>query len=393
MEPQKAYSRVTKAASLFLQPDTKIVSKRIDSTLRGNLGQECDALLDLMPGDIACFVVPAFPEAGRAYHEDSLYVYDTILTDTAVANDPTCPLRTASAKERFQEQSNRKICVVSIQNIRNGAEELLKRIQALYKEGNRIILFEADTEQDIEIIAQAAVSSEIKFFCADPGPFTAAVVKETISASQESPRINTCTPNGDCVLAVVGSVNQVSCEQVEQLRKKSGIRTVVFNAGEVLNGHAEQEVQKAVRAVVDRPDNIETVLLVLSTTLEPPEIRLDFAAEAQKRNVKVEDICNDVNRTIAEVAAQSVCQDTRFGGMVSCGGDISSALFHALGINCMEVLGEVLPMAVCAKIRTGHYIVTKGGMIGGPEAMCACVEHIQRTYLTAEKQRGNELYG
>ena len=94
----------------------------------------------------------------------------TELTATPAAADPQCPIRTASVKERFQEQTRRKVCVVPLAAVRGGADELICLLRTRYLEGTRIILLEADREADIQAAAFAAVHSGLPFVCADPGP-------------------------------------------------------------------------------------------------------------------------------------------------------------------------------------------------------------------------------
>ncbi|MGH8929305.1 MAG: four-carbon acid sugar kinase family protein, partial [Egibacteraceae bacterium] len=43
----------------------RFVAKRVDSTLRGNVGAELDAILDALGATSRALVVPAFPTAGR----------------------------------------------------------------------------------------------------------------------------------------------------------------------------------------------------------------------------------------------------------------------------------------------------------------------------------------
>ena len=48
VEPTIAYNRVHNVCNLLKGKDVKVYSKRIDSTLRGNLGSETDAMLDCL---------------------------------------------------------------------------------------------------------------------------------------------------------------------------------------------------------------------------------------------------------------------------------------------------------------------------------------------------------
>lgn len=381
LKAEKAYQRVYQAAKRFSAEDTKVFSKRIDSTLRGNLGSECDALLDWVPGDPVCFAVPAFPQAGRVYHGDTLFVFGTVLTETAAARDPQCPIRTASAKARFQEQTRRKVCVVSLQEVRRTTEEMIRLLRRRYEEGNRIILLEADTETDIRAAALAAAESGLPFVCADPGPFTAAVVHEKVRAGGFVP-VSMPVRRGGAVLAVVGSVNEVSCRQIQVLRSSPGTGVVALDVAQLIMGDRQRIVREAVERVLQQSPLLHTVLLVLSSSLERPEERVDFRRSAGLLGVTAGEVSCMVNDAIADAAVQCLQREPRFGGLFSCGGDISAALFRRMGVNCMRVLEEVIPLAVCAQMENGYYIVTKGGMVGEPDGMRRCIDHLRSHYLT-----------
>lgn len=59
-----AYDRVSQAAYVLKQKGFTSIYKKLDSTLRGNLGQEIKAVMDVY-GFEAAAVVPAFPRIGR----------------------------------------------------------------------------------------------------------------------------------------------------------------------------------------------------------------------------------------------------------------------------------------------------------------------------------------
>lgn len=60
---EEAYSRVSACLDQFMQT-SPLISKRIDSTLRGNMGAEVDAVLDKYP-ELMAIVVPVYPSSGR----------------------------------------------------------------------------------------------------------------------------------------------------------------------------------------------------------------------------------------------------------------------------------------------------------------------------------------
>ena len=48
ISPEEAYQRTYDAVKLLASPEVVVYGKRIDSTLRGNLGRETDAMLDFI---------------------------------------------------------------------------------------------------------------------------------------------------------------------------------------------------------------------------------------------------------------------------------------------------------------------------------------------------------
>ena len=69
-------------------------------------------------------------------------------------------------------------------------------------------------------------------------------------------------------------------------------------------------------------------------------------------------------------------------GVYCSGGDITIALLEHLAADGIEVRDEVLPLAVYGRILGGRLpklrIVTKGGMIGGDEAIGFCLDKIAK---------------
>jgi uncharacterized protein YgbK (DUF1537 family) len=73
LEPTAAQQRVREAASELASLDPAIIFKKIDSTLRGNVGAEIAAALDAFDSEFA-LVTPAFPRMGRMVRDGRLCV-------------------------------------------------------------------------------------------------------------------------------------------------------------------------------------------------------------------------------------------------------------------------------------------------------------------------------
>ena len=112
-EGQEAKARVYQAAvrclgeaalerngETTLEQDGKtgvLVSKRIDSTLRGNIGKEIEGILEAVPKDWKAVVVPAGPRAGRICVGGYVLVEGIPLEKSGAARDPRTPVTESRA--------------------------------------------------------------------------------------------------------------------------------------------------------------------------------------------------------------------------------------------------------------------------------------------------------
>jgi D-threonate/D-erythronate kinase len=74
---------------------TRLIYKKTDSTLRGNIAAELQALTELYPMWRAGYA-PAYPALGRTVKQGLLYVDGVPVADTEYARDPLNPVRSSS---------------------------------------------------------------------------------------------------------------------------------------------------------------------------------------------------------------------------------------------------------------------------------------------------------
>src|SRR5206468_1142263 len=103
--------------------------KKIDSTLRGHLGQELDALLDTL-GRSCALVCPAFPAQRRGL-ADGYLVIDPV---------PAQPLHLPSLLAR---QSGRSVAAIGLDDVRGGVDRLAERLLAQRARGAELLVADA----------------------------------------------------------------------------------------------------------------------------------------------------------------------------------------------------------------------------------------------------------
>src|SRR5699024_538139 len=92
-------TRINKSLENLFKCNIDFVCKRIDSTMRGNVGNEIDLLLDYVDKESIAVVVPSFPDSERVTIGGYLVVNNIPLHKTDVANDPIMPINTSCISE------------------------------------------------------------------------------------------------------------------------------------------------------------------------------------------------------------------------------------------------------------------------------------------------------
>lgn len=95
---QEACHAVRQTAQRLKDLSVKTIFKKIDSALRGHIVPEINVLQDFFPAD-RILLLPANPESGRIVRNGVYFIDNVPLNQTAFANDPDFPARTASVRE------------------------------------------------------------------------------------------------------------------------------------------------------------------------------------------------------------------------------------------------------------------------------------------------------
>lgn len=102
--PTAAMEAVTRAIAHGRSRGARLVYKKIDSTLRGQVAPELAALAAAMPGTRILFT-PANPRVGRTVRNGELLVGGVPVAETAFARDPVSPARESSIRKLLGEAS------------------------------------------------------------------------------------------------------------------------------------------------------------------------------------------------------------------------------------------------------------------------------------------------
>lgn len=367
----EAYARVQEAAALFPRRESILYSKRVDSTLRGNVGAEIDSILDYLGEDYRAVVVASFPGSGRTCIGDILLVNEVPLQMTEVAKDPTAPVHTSRVTEIIRQQSRHSVGYIGLEKVLESSGKLLEQLLETAKQ-NRIIVMDARTVRDIEAIAACCAASGLKIAAIDPGSFTAALAGNLFKHKKEAIQKK--------LLCGLGSASDLTRQQLQYLKKIANPLVVRMNAGEFFRPDRRAREMERVKEAVLRSEESHGILVI--TTTESKEDVLDLSRVDGAEHCSKKECAGVITDTIAQVLYDLVQEmDGRVGGVYASGGDVAAAFCEKLGISGFNVKGEVIPLAIYSNTIGGAHeglpMITKGGLVGREDTLLQCMEYFE----------------
>jgi uncharacterized protein YgbK (DUF1537 family) len=367
VSPRTAAQRVKIAAQALRKAGIPAVYKKIDSTFRGNIGAELDAMLDVYPVPLAV-LTPAFPPAGRAVRDGVLLVDGTPVHRTSIGADPVTPVRESHLPTLLRRQMTHPVHTLPLAALRKGAAAVTRLFRQWDGSGPALVLADAVTPQDLTRLARVILKEELFGLAAGSAGLALALGALLPWRRRRLPRPAAGAP----LLVVVGSQNPTSLAQVRWLEEHGHVPTVRACIREVVAGR-DRFRHELDRTASKARSELRAGRDAILTLAQP-------AASGRRRTPSL-----STSATLSEFlgnVTNIVAQSAPPGGLILCGGDIAVATCRALGAGGMELYGEVEPGVPCGRLVGGPFdglpVVTKAGGFGKPDAFARALRFLRR---------------
>ena len=369
LDKEEAYKKVSEAIKILKNKDVLVYNKRIDSTLRGNIGTEINAMLDNLEDDRIAVVIPSYPDSGRIVVNKTMLVNGVLLENSDAGKDPKTPIKTSCVESLIQKDIKYSSTYFTLSDIEQPIEEIVKKIQEAIKK-SRVLIFDAVNNEDIIKISKAIINSDINIVTVDPGPFTLYYSKELQKKNHLEKKI----------LMVIGSVTATTKKQIEYILQEEDIFLVKMKVEDFFE--KETCLKEIERVIAYIKKGIASYDLFLVTTSPiGDEKKADLQKLAENLNTTVEEISKIIANTLTETIVKILKETQKFEGIYSSGGDITIALLEKLKAIGVEIREEVIPLAAYGRIIGGDFpnlkLVSKGGMVGNEKTIKLCLHKIK----------------
>jgi uncharacterized protein YgbK (DUF1537 family) len=303
------------------------VFKKIDSTFRGPVAAELDALV-VGARARAALVCPAFPAMGRTVVHGLLSVHGVPVHHSPIGSDPDYRASTSDLVEMLAGRSALPVSLLPLKEVRGTAADLARAA----RERRGLVVVDAETDADLRALVHAAHGHSDLILAGSAGLAHAASAAWGHAATVPD------LPAGSC-LVVAGSRHPATRDQIAALERAGITGLRVEQSGGVSTRSAVQRLREGDAAFIASAEALEG-------TREEMAARLGAAAGA----------------VLAEVVPDL---------LVVTGGDTALALLRALGARRLELVGAPASGLALGRLvldaRPPITVLTKAGGFGAAD--------------------------
>ncbi len=368
LSADQAYTKVRAASQQLVSEGWTNFYKSVDSTLRGNLGSEIEAVLDIVKPDCA-IIAPAFPRYGRTTVEGLQYLQGRPLHETEFGTDPTAPVKDAGIARRLAEGSHRKAGRLMLDQVRAEPTQIISAVRGLLADGIELVVVDIAEQGDLKRICLGLAQSALRVVWVGSTGLAEFVPLAFGVVPAANPFDRDRAIDSRPALALVGSASETTREQLRQAQTNNGLNIINLDPARMIQNGASAagELERASSDLRAAIDSGHDAALVVRASREEITATQQLGAQL---NLSAAQVAQRIVNGLAQAGSRLI-REGRVSGIVATGGDTANALCNVLGAQALEILGEVEAGIPIMRVlgEQSLPLVTKAGGFGSPAAM------------------------
>jgi len=340
LNKNKAYDIVDKTISnLENLSDYLVIYKKVDSTLRGNIRSEYEAIYKYLNPQFVIFA-PAHPNLGRTTKDGIQYVNGKRILDTEFSQDPEKPVTNDNIKNILADKMHHHYI-----------DEIRKDLNI--KPG--INTFDCEIYDDLLKIAQKSLEIDQRVLFIGSAGLCDALFDELIIKKP--------------AVGIVGSVSSQNKESIEYC-KKMGVPVIKITLMDYVNNSYKNKIDQVICLLKENKD----VIIVTSKDRRDYTETLEYLRE---NNLKTDLILSKLLKSISI----SIINEVDISGVFTSGGTTSIEFLKSIGATGTNLINEIENGVIMNKIKgvsNDLYLVTKAGAFGNKKTIYNSLNQIRR---------------
>ncbi len=331
--------------------------KKIDSTLRGNVGVEVVTLMEMLALD-AVIIAPAYIEEGRTTIGSYQLLNGTPIERTQCALDPKAPIYESYIPDIIGKDLNEKfvqlIDSINFKTVTKGAGPITIKLNDLIQKGKKIIVADAASNTDLEQIALAVNKSNYNILPVGSAGLASAFNKNHNNEIKEKdfdiPKL--------ARLIISGSATIMSANQILKLKEeKKNTFFIDLTSKDIFNEISEATINSIVQ-------NLNSGIDVV---VHCSEIKKEFDEEKINNllidaGIAKQDFASKITDFLADLIEQINSKSDFI--LISIGGETSYKCLDKINSTYLKIIDAIMPSIPLCKDINDKIIVTKSGNFG-----------------------------
>lgn len=317
--------------------------KKIDSTLRGNLKEEIEVIAESIAQNEKICIIAAFPKVGRKTINGVHYVNEVPVSESEFSKDPLSPVKNDKFYEIFEKSK-----MINLKAIRNNLEE------TLLKTNEKIIIFDAETENDLDKIAEIITKIGYDKYIAG-----------SAGIMNYLPKYWGFEKNR--VFMISGSCSEKNMEQIEEFRKNVKQEIYFYKIDYSLS------IEKNIDNLNKNYNGVNDILIISVDNKNDYENTFEiFNNKKENQN-----FLEFVEKYIVEIS-KNILERYKIKNIFLTGGETAVKVLKELKLKFLRIEDEIETGVVYFKnIDEEYRIITKPGAFGGNKIYIKAYEKLK----------------
>jgi len=341
-----------------------MIYKKVDSTLRGNVGDEIEEIMNILKKDI-CVFSPSYPSHKRITIGGYLVVDQKTLGSSEYSSNNLKQIENSSIPFLLKKQTDFPVAQIDLKDVAKGQKTILLKINELYQKENKIIIIDSTNEEHLEDIFASGLKFDGQVLFS--GSAGLANNFPNIYNKNEDLKINIENSKSP-VIVVAGSRNSIIKDQINYIKNKLNFYELKIDIEQIFSNKdiiLDNYTTRCIQIIRNNRD------LVIHTNAIYNEEKLINKKLMLKYNLSFRKLEVEIKKFLGELTSK-IIKNSYVRNLILTGGDAALGVCKKLNIYSMNIVDELLPGIPLAIANYNNYklnIITKAGGFGKEDTL------------------------